>query len=307
MSSKTGARRNRVAKRYPVLLPWFAMVGVVLANGCAQTGPGASRQMPLAQYRNAQGPGGPDAHVPDFVTRGFEPFSRMDAIAIAMREWRLFGEPVDDDDPEQRPDPATTSIKPERLSGLWERVGEYWWIGQDPYEHEVGWTGKHGSDGRPFNFEHDGLYAWSAAFICYVMRIAGAGTRFPYSPNHATYINAAASGQATGLRVQDPASYAPVPGDLICAGRGASRIIQFHNLPTRDSFPAHCGLVVSRSFNQLSIIGGNVDDAVTLTHVPTGPGGLLAAPGGASYDSRYSWCVVLQVLYDTDGAAPADN
>ena len=289
----------------------LAALAAILPAACAPTGPragqGAAGQTPLAQYRGAQGPYGPDRHVPDFATRGFEPFNRTDAIAIALREWRMFGEPVDDDDPEQRPDPSVASVKPERLPGLWQRVGEYWWIGQDPYESEVDWTGKHGSDGRPFDFVHDGRHAWSAAFISYVMRVAGAGTGFPYSPNHSTYIDAAAAGAASGLRARDPALYAPVPGDLICAGRGASRIIQFHNLPTRDSFPAHCGLVVSRQPNQLSIIGGNVDEAVTLTHVPTGPTGLLATPGGASYDSRYSWCAVLQVLYDQDDETPLDD
>ncbi len=286
----------------------FGVLGAALASGCAPTVvPAKTAQTPLAQYRNTQGPIGPDEHVPDFVTRGFETFNRTDTIAIAMREWRLFGEPVDDDDPEQRPDPVAASVKPERLPGLWERVGEYWWIGQDPYESEVDWTGKHGSDGHPFDFVHDGHYAWSAAFISYVMRVAGAGARFPYSPNHATYINAAASGTAAALKAQDPASTAPMPGDLICAGRGSSRVIRFHNLPTRDLFPAHCGLVVSRQANQLSIIGGNVDDAVTLTHVPTTPAGLLESSDGTMVDTRYSWCAVLQVLYDADGEPPADD
>ena len=284
------------------------LLGVMLPCGCAQTGPQAAPgQTPVAQYRHAQGPVGPDEHVPAFVTRGFEPFSRTDAVAIALREWRLFGEPVDDDDPEQRPDPVASSVKPERLPGLWERVGEYWWIGQDPYESEVDWTGKHGSDGRPFDFVHDGGHAWSAAFISYVMRIAGAGTRFPYAPNHATYIDAAASGAASGLRAQDPAHYVPALGDLLCAGRGASRVIRVHILPTRDLFPAHCGLVVSRQPNQLSIIGGNVDDAVTLTRVPTGPTGLLVDRNGDLLDTRYAWCAVLQVLYDADGEPAADD
>ena len=263
--------------------------------------------MPLAQFRKAQAPNGPDDHVPRFATAGFEPFNRTDTVAIAMREWRMFGEPVDDDDPEQRPDPSSAALKPERLPGLWQRIGEYWWIGQDPYEHEVAWTGKHGDGGRVFDFTQDGHYAWSAAFISYVMRIAGAGAGFPYAPNHATYINAAAAGAASRLRARDPARYAPLRGDLICAGRGASRVIAFHNLPTRDTFPAHCGLVVAAQPNQISIIGGNVDDAVTLTHVPVGTTGLLTDPNGLLYDTRYSWCVVLQVLYDAESEPPLDE
>ena len=42
-----------------------------------------------------------------------------------------------------------------------------------------------------FPASQDGHYAWSAAFIDYVMRIAGAGDRFPYSADHADYINVA--------------------------------------------------------------------------------------------------------------------
>jgi hypothetical protein len=42
-----------------------------------------------------------------------------------------------------------------------------------------------------FPASQDANYAWSAAFIDYVMRIAGAGHRFPYSSTHADYINAA--------------------------------------------------------------------------------------------------------------------
>ena len=34
-------------------------------------------------------------------------------------------------------------------------------------------------------------YAWSAAFVSYVMRIAGAGARFPYSASHSDYIDIA--------------------------------------------------------------------------------------------------------------------
>ena len=279
-----------------------------LLAGCADKGadaPLATRlQTPVAQYRSSQGPSGQDAHVPDFATRTFAPFARQNAIAIALREWRLFGQPVDDDDPEQRPDASSTAVKPERLPGLWERVGEYWWIGQDPYEAEVAWTGKHDSDGAPFDYVHDGRFAWSAAFISYVMRIAGAGDRFAYAPNHSTYINAAVSGTATALRAQDPALYAPQSGDLICAGRGHARSLRFANLPTTGGFPAHCGIVVGRQPNQISIIGGNVDDAVALTHVPVGPTGLLAGPDGQSLDSRYSWLTVLEVLYDADAESP---
>ncbi|WP_291364941.1 DUF2272 domain-containing protein [Acetobacter sp. UBA5411] len=263
-------------------------------------------QTPVAQYRNDAGPLAYNPHVPDFASRNFTPFNRQDVVAISMREWRLFGMPVNDDDPELRPEPTVASVKPERAPGLWQRVGEYWWIGQDPQETESSWSGKYDADGRLFNFVHDGHYAWSAAFISYVMRVAGANDRFPYSPNHSTYINAAASGQSSGLRAHDPGSYVPKLGDLVCTGRGGSKSVRFSSLPTSYGFPAHCGIVVATGQNgqpfghQLSIIGGNIDDAVALTHVPTDANGAIASADGHSYDSRYPWCTVLEVLYDAE-------
>ncbi|GBQ46073.1 hypothetical protein AA18895_0661 [Acetobacter ghanensis DSM 18895] len=246
-----------------------------------------------------------NSHVPDFATRNFEPFNRQDVVAIAMREWRMFGSPVNDDDPEQRPEPQVAAVKPERAPGLWQRVGEYWWIGMDPSMTEVSWSGKHNADGQLTDFVHDGFFAWSAAFISYVMRVAGANDRFPYSPNHSTYINAAASGQSPILRARDPASYTPQAGDLVCVARGRSKLtIRYSSLPTSYGFPAHCGYVVATGQNgppfghQISIIGGNIDDAVALTHVPTDEQGRLASPAGQSYDPRYPWCAVLEVLYD---------
>lgn len=245
-------------------------------------------------------------HAPDFATLNYEPFNRQDAVAIALREWRLFGSPVVDDDPESRPDNADPSLKPERMPGLWQRVGEYWWIGQNAGAHQVGWTGKQDGTGRRFPARDDGNYAWSAAFISYVMRIDGANSRFPYSPNHATYINAAVSGQTSGLIARRPSDYAPQLGDLICVGRGRSRDINYAMLPTARNFPSHCGIIVSTGQSgapfgrQISMVGGNVMDAVALTHVPTDAAGRLADSSGQSYDSRYNWLTVLQVRYDAE-------
>ena len=289
----------------------IAIAAVLTLTGCAEApvaNPTTTPQpTPTAQLRSGPGPVGIDDHVPDFAQRGFEPFVRADTVAIAEGEWRLFGMPVDDDAPEAHPIPTTPLLKPERRPGLWERIGEYWWIGQDPDEREGSWTGKHDADGSVFNFEHDGHYAWSAAFISYVMRIAGAGSRFPYSPNHSTYIDAAAAGASPGLRAWPVNGYAPQLGDLICAGRGSGARVQFRDLPTGYGFPAHCALVVARVPGQISVIGGNVDDAVTLTHVPVGADGRLAGPDGTVIDTRYPWLWVLQVIYDGEAEADTDG
>ena len=275
---------------------------LVLLAGCAeQPHPTAAPvPTPVTQSRTGPGPVSIDDHVPDFAGRGFEPFARDDAVAIALREWRAFGMPVDDDAPESRPIPSGPAFKPERRPGLWERIGEYWWIGQDPGGRGVGWTGKHDADGSVFDYTADSHYAWSAAFISYVMRTAGAGPRFPYSPNHSTYINAAASGETSILRAQPVTAYAPQLGDLLCAGRGSGKRVRYDMLPTSYGFPAHCAIVVAKQPSQLDVIGGNVDDAVTLTHVPIAADGRLVDASGVLLDGRYPWLTVLQVVYDVD-------
>jgi len=235
----------------------------------------------------------PQAHVPPFARVPYQPFSRDAAVAVALREWRLFGSPVDDDAPGTRP-PPLPDAKPERVEGLWQRVGEYWWLGMDAGRREAAWTGKHDAQGQVFPAADDEAFAWSAAFISYVMRIAGAGPRFPYAPAHHVYIDAARAvslGRAGwAVSAEPPDGYAPRPGDLICLSRTETPL-RFADLPA-GRFPAHCAIVVAAGAGTLDVIGGNVDDAVTLTHVPVTPDGKLAP------DPRYPWFVVLRVLYE---------
>src|SRR3954462_13677947 len=77
--------------------------------------------------------------LPPFIEKQYEPFSRAEAIAIAWREWRLWGGRIDDGRPQ-------TGAKSEREPGLWQRVGEYWWIGLGGRLPEGAWTGKHDAD-----------------------------------------------------------------------------------------------------------------------------------------------------------------
>ncbi len=176
-----------------------------------------------------------------------------------------------------------------------------WWTGLDPNARESAWTGKHDSNGIVFPAEVDTAYAWSAAFISYVMRIAGAGARFPYSASHAHYIDIAkqmATGGTSGwlIAAELPDSYAPQPGDLICTARGPAGTLRYEDLPA-GAFPAHCDIVVDHAVpGQISVIGGNVDDAVTLKHVPVTAEGYLATPDGVVLDARYPWLVVLRLM-----------
>jgi hypothetical protein len=240
-----------------------------------------------------------DAHVPPFAKVPYEPFSRASVVAIALREWRLFGQNVADPESD-----ADRVIKPEREAGLWQRVGEYWWLGLNAESPESAWTGKHDGQGAVFPPEVDGDYAWSAAFISYVMRIAGAGQRFPYSADHADYINAArrVSLGATKVwlvaaeRVQD---YAPRPGDLVCFGRGTARGLRYEDLPTADLFTSHCDIVVDTTVpGRMAVLGGNVEDSVTMNYVPVTEDGKLATPEGVVLDTRFPWMAVLRLTAD---------
>jgi uncharacterized protein DUF2272 len=245
--------------------------GIPLVSGCAHQSP-----------------------APPFATVPYQRFSRAAVVAVALREWRLFGSRVNDDD-------HLNWDKPERNEGLWQRVGQYWLVGMSPGAPEAHRTGKHDEYGREFPPEEDEKYAWSAAFVSYTMRMAGAGTAFPYAPDHAAFINAAkrmTSGTDNRWLVtaEQPSTYPPVPGDLICYGRGQATSLHYQDLPTATPFPAHCDIVVEPpASGVISVIGGNVQDTVTMRHIPVTPDGKLANPDGAVLDQRHPWLVVLRV------------
>jgi hypothetical protein len=243
----------------------------------------------------------PDIHAPPFANLPYEAFSRAAAVAVAQGEWRYWGSPVVDAPPASY-HPADPREKAERNPGFWQEVGLYWWIGTNAGQVYDRWTGKQDAEGKKFPFWQDGRYAWSAAFISYLMRMAGAGPEFPYAADHAHYIGyawRAAHGEVRHplLLAERPEDYAPRLGDLICAGRDRAATMRYRDLPGDGFFPAHCAIVVGGSPGMLEVIGGNVDDEVALTHVPVTLAGMLDQPDGAVVDPRYDWFVVLRVLY----------
>ena len=72
--------------------------------------------------------------------------------------------------------------------------------------------------------------------------------------------------------------------------------LRYDDLPTAGSFPAHCDIVVEGpKSDKISVIGGNVQDTVTMRHVPVTADGKLAGPNGVVLDPRWHWMVVLRV------------
>jgi hypothetical protein len=233
---------------------------------------------------------GSDAHIPPYARVPYQPFSREAAVQIAMREWRAFGQVVVYPNTE-------LPFDREREEGLWQRVGDYWWQGLPFGTPDTSFTGIHDANGRVFSEQEDGNYAWSAAFASYVMRKAGAGNRFPYASTHSDYINAARRHDpGIIISAERPAAYPPQRGDLICMWRGRQPV-RYDDLPT-GRFPGHCDIVVSTKGSSLDVIGGNVDNSVSLKHVPATPDGRLADASGAVVDPDHGWFVVLRVAYD---------
>jgi hypothetical protein len=257
--------------------------------------------LPLCAVVLLAGCTAPDLHAPPFADKPYEAFSRTAAVAVAQGEWRYWGSPVVDAPPSAY-HPASPRQKAERNPGFWQEVGLYWWIGGNAGHVYDRWTGKHDASGRRFPPARDADYAWSAAFISYVMRMAGAGPRFPYAADHAHYIDYAwhaAQGEIPHplLLAEDPRDYAPRLGDLICAGRDRASTMRYRDLPSDGFFPAHCAIVVGGAPGVVDAIGGNVDDEVALTHVPVTASGMLDQPDGSIVDPRYDWFAVLRVLY----------
>lgn len=118
---------------------------------------------------------------------------------------------------------------------------------------------------------------WSAAFISWVMCEAGLGDmdQFARHISHRVYIDqaiAARDGQApaTAYVAHDPGEAPIAPGDLVCNARGGAR---YRSLDDRRAdagafATTHCDIVVRVGEDRINVIGGNVDDGVTLTVLP---------------------------------------
>lgn len=134
---------------------------------------------------------------------------------------------------------------------------------------------------------------WSAAFISWVMREAGVpAAAFPPSPLHAAYLRAVVAQAAAPDARWIPhaiASYAPRPGDLICATRAGTRVPRFDAIP--EDALLHCDIVIGPEAGQLASIGGNVRNAVSMSLRP------VDAAGHLMPDTDRPWFLVVENRY----------
>lgn len=191
-------------------------------------------------------------------------------IATAESEWRFFG--CD----QTRLDGTAIDGRKEYQDGAWQRIGNYW--------HEIG-GGYANLTGR------DRGYPWSAAFISFCFKSSGAGARFPYSPAHSRFINAAIRNHdedkpdapLVGHKLAD---HVLKPGDLIGYWWG-SEPIAFDTARRIGDYHSHTEIVVEVENRVARSIGGNVSHSVMLREVRLDAAGHLA-------DGSANWFVAIE-------------
>lgn len=203
-------------------------------------------------------------------------------ISIAKEEWEFFGMQEIlkyEKNPQGEPKPVfkkTGHLETE--NGYYQRVGTYWKKGVNE-----------NLDGRNVD------QAWSAAFISYIMKMVGAGSHFLYNNQHSAYIRKAILAKQHndtsygfwGYRLTD---YKPQTGDLICYVREES-VGHITYDSTEDNYPSHCDVVVDKTGNVLKVIGGNVENSVSVKHVQLADDGTLT-------DTSKHWFTILKNKID---------
>jgi hypothetical protein len=189
------------------------------------------------------------------------------AVAVALEEWKFFGR--------QERDLSGTLVRAggqETVSPFRERVGRYWREG----------TNTHGLDGG------DTSAFWSATFISYLMRRAGAGPKFRYSTQHSVFISQAIrdrlASREAGYWGYELGERQPNVGDIICCQRGDGTI----NFAQQNggNYSSHTDLVVSAHDDRIEVIGGNVGNSATRCAIALKGG--FVNPGSKTGQQRFA-------------------
>ncbi len=129
---------------------------------------------------------------------------------------------------------------------------------------------------RGFFGAKEGEYdiAWSALFISYLVKKAGAGDTFFYSSRHVDYVRRAKANRASPVhqpfQLYDSTNDgAPEVGDIIVRSQGDnnSENTTYGDIELTDSednpYKLHCDIVVEKSNDALIVIGGNLSESVS--------------------------------------------
>ncbi len=138
-----------------------------------------------------------------------------------------------------------------------------------------------------------GRWAWSATFLSWVMRQAGlTDQQFLTGQSHAMYVTDARDGilPDSAFSVM-PMPALPTAGDMVCGGRGRDKYLNDIDEIRFGATPMHCDLVVEvdRAAGIVKTIGGNVQQAVSMSVIELGDSGKL---DGVT-NSSVPWLLVL--------------
>jgi hypothetical protein len=222
-------------------------------------------------------------------------WARRRIVDVAVQEWAYFGmQTVDATHIEKRvlppglvPDALNPELAQPRIVRQYPRlgtleydprmdvtIGGYWSATPEGpralARQNSAWNGPGGN----------ALYwiePWSAAFVSWVMCEAGLGdmAQFRRSSAHRDYIDQAIRARDGNAPDAAYAAYdageAPIaPGDLLCNSRAGT---DYRSLADRRENPVnnaltHCDIVVKVEAARVLVIGGNVDQSVSLTVLP---------------------------------------
>lgn len=204
-------------------------------------------------------------------------------VATAKKEWDFFGNDEGERDHSVELlglDGRKYRVLKEVYGPYNDRIAEYWnAIPASSYKKLMQRYAPNGSrlDGSLRNLP------WSAAFISWCMKTAGADAGFPYSSGHATWIVGAirnrAAGNAQAALVGYKPNETPVSvGDLVGWSRGKQKVT-YAQAVAAGWFESHTDIVVEvdvargRAFS----IGGNVGQSVARRELALDANGCFAS------------------------------
>ena len=122
-------------------------------------------------------------------------------------------------------------------------------------------AGVNWSDGQMIN------EAWSAAFISWLQKEAGAGNNFKYSTSHSRYIRESVKNRKEknnkSFKAYRPEEVEVEVGDLVCYPRQSGV-----NYDKTSSYKSHCDIITAVRKTEADSIGGNISNSVSMTKVP---------------------------------------
>jgi Uncharacterized protein conserved in bacteria (DUF2272) len=120
---------------------------------------------------------------------------------------------------------------------------------------------------------------WSAAFMSWLMKAAGAGNAFNYNGYHSAYTRAAIENRLANnsnpFKAYRITEIAPQVGDLVCTSNVRSGAT-YDNV--RPPMKTHCDIVTEVRPGGIVTLGGNVSNSVAQRTLRTDAGGRIAEP-----------------------------